>query len=36
MNKREYIKKTLNATNGFFALTSSEAQAVNPNVWDYK
>jgi len=33
--KKEYIKKALDTTNGFFS-TQSEAVAVNPNIWDFR
>ncbi len=36
MNSREFIKKALDTTNGFIMSESAEAQAVNPNVWDYR
>jgi hypothetical protein len=36
MNTKEYIKKSLDTSNGFITLTSSAAQAVNPSIWDYK
>lgn len=34
MNKTEFIKRALDTTNGFILSESSEAQAVNPNIWD--
>lgn len=36
MNKTELIKRALDTTNGFILSESSEAQAVNPNMWDYR
>lgn len=36
MNKTELIKRALDTTNGFILSESAEAQAVNPNMWDYK
>jgi len=36
MDKREFIKRALDTTNGFILSESAEAQAVNPNIWDYK
>lgn len=32
--KQELIKRSLSTTNGFILSESSEAQAVNPNIWD--
>lgn len=36
MSKKEYIKRALSTTNGFIMSESSEAQAVNPNIWDFR
>lgn len=36
MNKKEFIKKSLDTTNGFILSESTEAQAVNPNIWDFR
>ena len=36
MIKKDIIKRALDATNGFILSESSEAQAVNPNIWDFR
>jgi len=36
MDKTEFIKRALDTTNGFIFSESTEAQAVDPNMWDYK
>lgn len=35
MNKRDFIKRSLDTSNAFIS-TDSEAVAVNPNIWDYR
>ncbi len=34
--RKELIKQSLDTTNGFIFLTNSEAQAVAPNMWDFR
>lgn len=35
MNKKEFLKRSLDTTNGFFS-TQAAAVAVNPNIWDFR